>query len=111
MSLGTRIFDLRQTAKVSLQHVADAVGISKAHVWELEKGRSANPSFELVQKLANSFVSCSRLGVDGEAEERAAGGLAAGALEFDVEAQFVGGVGVANGFVERSEERRVGKEC
>ena len=55
MSLGTRIFDLRQTAKVSLQHVADAVGISKAHIWELEKGRSANPSFELVQKLATFF--------------------------------------------------------
>lgn len=55
MSLGTRLFDLRQNANVSLQHVADAVGVSKAHIWELEKGRSANPSFELVQKLATFF--------------------------------------------------------
>jgi transcriptional regulator with XRE-family HTH domain len=29
--------------------------VSKAHVWELEKGRSANPSFDLVQKLARYF--------------------------------------------------------
>lgn len=55
MSLGERLFDLRQKAKVSLQTVADAVGISKAHVWELEKGHSTNPSFELVQKLAKYF--------------------------------------------------------
>lgn len=55
MSLGERIFDLRQKAQVSLQHVADAVGVSKAHIWELEKGRSANPSFDLVQKLATFF--------------------------------------------------------
>ena len=38
-----------------MQAVADAVGVSKAHVWELEKGRSANPSFELVRKLAGHF--------------------------------------------------------
>ncbi len=55
MNLGTRLFDLRQKAKVSLQHVADAVGVSKAHIWELEKGRSSNPSFDLVQKLATFF--------------------------------------------------------
>lgn len=55
MSFGERLFDLRQNAKVSLQTVADAIGISKAHVWELEKGHSTNPSFELVQKLAKYF--------------------------------------------------------
>lgn len=55
MSLGERLFDLRQAAQVSLQTVADAVGVSKAHIWELEKGRTANPSFDLVQKLAAFF--------------------------------------------------------
>jgi transcriptional regulator with XRE-family HTH domain len=35
--------------------VADAVGVSKAHVWELEKGRSRNPSFDLVRKLARHY--------------------------------------------------------
>ena len=35
--------------------MADKVGVSKAHVWELEKGRSSNPSFELVRKLAAHY--------------------------------------------------------
>ncbi len=55
MSLNERLFELRQQSKASLQTVADAVGVSKAHIWELEKGRTANPSFELVQKLAAYF--------------------------------------------------------
>lgn len=55
MQIGERIFSLRQKSGQSLQQVADAVGASKAHVWELEKGRSANPSFELVRKLAQHF--------------------------------------------------------
>lgn len=55
MSLNERLFELRQQSKASLQTVADAVGVSKAHIWELEKGRTANPSFDLVQKLAKFF--------------------------------------------------------
>ncbi len=55
MGLNERLFELRQRSKASLQVVADAVGVSKAHIWELEKGRTANPSFELVQKLASYF--------------------------------------------------------
>jgi transcriptional regulator with XRE-family HTH domain len=55
MSLNERLFELRQRSGMSLQTVADAVGVSKAHIWELEKGRTANPSFELVQKLATYF--------------------------------------------------------
>ena len=55
MSLSERLFDLRQNADVSLQTLANAVGVSKAHIWELEKGRSANPSYDLVQKLAGFF--------------------------------------------------------
>lgn len=55
MLMGERLFSLRQTTGESLQQVADAAGVSKAHVWELEKGRSANPSFDLVRKLARHF--------------------------------------------------------
>ena len=29
--------------------------MSKAHVWELEKGLSKNPSFDLVRKLADHY--------------------------------------------------------
>lgn len=39
----------------SLQQVADAIGASKAHIWELESNRSKNPSLDLLQKLAGHF--------------------------------------------------------
>ncbi|QJF50725.1 helix-turn-helix domain-containing protein [Roseobacter ponti] len=68
MDIGERLFSLRQKTQESLQEVADKVGVSKAHVWELEKGRSKNPSFELVRKLAAHYG----VGIDvltGEAAE------------------------------------------
>jgi transcriptional regulator with XRE-family HTH domain len=55
MDIGERLHALRSASKQSLQAVADKVGISKAHVWELEKGHSKNPSFALVQDLADHF--------------------------------------------------------
>ncbi|PTX57403.1 DNA-binding XRE family transcriptional regulator [Litoreibacter ponti] len=55
MDIGERLFSLRAKTGETLQEVADKVGVSKAHVWELEKGRSKNPSFELVRKLAKHF--------------------------------------------------------
>ena len=67
MQIGEKLFSLRQKSGQSLQQVADAVGVSKAHVWELEKGRSANPSFDLVRKLAAHFgVSIDVLAGDGD---------------------------------------------
>lgn len=55
MSFATRLRDLRVANRLSLQQVADKVGISKAHVWNLEKGQADNPSMELVLKLADLF--------------------------------------------------------
>ncbi len=55
MSLGRRMTRLRMNEKQSLQDVASAVGVSKAHIWELEKGRTDNPSMGLVQRLADHF--------------------------------------------------------
>lgn len=55
MGLGARISDLRLKSRQSLQDVAEAVGVSKAHVWELEKGRTDNPSMALVTRLADHF--------------------------------------------------------
>ncbi|GHF60608.1 helix-turn-helix domain-containing protein [Seohaeicola zhoushanensis] len=55
MDIGERLYSLRQKTGESLQQVADKVGVSKAHVWDLEKGRSRNPSFELVRKLAEHY--------------------------------------------------------
>ena len=55
MSLGLRIGELRRQKRESLQQVGNAVGVSKAHIWELEKGRTDNPSMALVTRLANHF--------------------------------------------------------
>ncbi|CAA9486138.1 MAG: hypothetical protein AVDCRST_MAG91-284 [uncultured Sphingomonadaceae bacterium] len=55
MSFAKRLHELRVAKRLSLQHVADKVGISKAHVWNLEKGLAENPSMELVVKLADLF--------------------------------------------------------
>lgn len=55
MGLGARIAELRLGKKESLQQVGDAVGVSKAHIWELEKGRALNPSMALVERLADHF--------------------------------------------------------
>jgi transcriptional regulator with XRE-family HTH domain len=55
MSLATRLKELRVKKNLSLQEVADAVGASKAHIWDLETGRAKNPSIELLTKLAKCF--------------------------------------------------------
>lgn len=55
MHMGKRLHSLRQKSGESLQAVANAVGVSKAHIWEMEKGHSKNPSFDLVRKLAKHF--------------------------------------------------------
>src|SRR5215204_5045705 len=55
LGLAARISELRLNSRQSLQDVADAVGVSKAHIWELEKGRTDNPSMALVTRLADHF--------------------------------------------------------
>lgn len=55
MSLATRLNQLRIRKGASLQEVADAIGVSKTHIWELEKNRSTNPSIEMLTKLADYF--------------------------------------------------------
>ncbi len=55
MPLGDRIKELRVRKNKSLQEVADAIGASKAHIWELESNRSKNPSLDLLKKLAWYF--------------------------------------------------------
>jgi transcriptional regulator with XRE-family HTH domain len=56
VSLGAKLTELRLRRNVSLQTVADAVGVSKAHIWELEKGRTGNPTLSLISSLADYFA-------------------------------------------------------
>ena len=55
MSLAHKLKDLRSKKGQSLQQVADAMGVSKAHIWELEVGKSSNPGLGLMKKLADHF--------------------------------------------------------
>jgi transcriptional regulator with XRE-family HTH domain len=55
MALGARLKELRMRAGESLQQVADAIGSSKAHIWELETGKNKNPSVDSLNKLADHF--------------------------------------------------------
>lgn len=55
MSLAAKLKELRGKSRQSLQDVADAIGASKTHIYDLETGRSTNPSIELLTKLATHF--------------------------------------------------------
>lgn len=55
MSLGAKLAELRLRKGQSLQDVANAVGVSKTHIWQLEKGTSGNPSMDLLKGLATHF--------------------------------------------------------
>jgi transcriptional regulator with XRE-family HTH domain len=55
MSFASKLHDLRVARRLSLQDDANEVGISKDHVFNLEKGITANPSMDLVVKLAELF--------------------------------------------------------
>jgi len=62
MSLAQKLKALRLKKNKSLQQVADEVGASKNHIWDLETGKSRNPSIELLTKIAKCFgVSVSEL--------------------------------------------------
>ena len=55
MAIGVKAKELRMTKGLSLQQVADGVGSSKAHVWEIETGKNRNPSIDSLNKLADFY--------------------------------------------------------
>lgn len=55
MSLAVKLKKLRIARGKSLQELADDVGSSKAHIWDLETGRSKNPSIDLLTNLAKAL--------------------------------------------------------
>jgi transcriptional regulator with XRE-family HTH domain len=56
MSIGAKLNKLRMKSGRSLQQLADEIGVSKAHIYELESGKVKNPSVEVLKKLAKLFV-------------------------------------------------------
>jgi transcriptional regulator with XRE-family HTH domain len=57
MSLAAKLKVLRIRKGLSLQQLADDENVksSKAHIWDLETGRSKNPSIELLTGLAKAL--------------------------------------------------------
>lgn len=53
--LGEHLQALRRAADLSLQDVADRAGLTKSHLWDLEQGRSANPTVETIVRIAVAF--------------------------------------------------------
>lgn len=55
MDLAVRLKKLRVASGKSLQDVADEVKASKAHIWDLERGASKNPSLDLLKRLSDFY--------------------------------------------------------
>ena len=75
MPLAAKLKELRQKTGQSLQHVADSVGVSKAHIWELETGKSRNPGLDILKKVANHFMVPVPFLLDDDADPKGAAAL------------------------------------
>lgn len=53
--ISRRAAKTRARLGLSLQAVADRAGLSKSHVWDLEKGRSANPTIATAVAVARAL--------------------------------------------------------
>ena len=68
VSLAERIRDLRERAELSLGDLAEITGISKGYLSQLERGDAANPSVDVLGKLAQGLgVQASELLGEGAA--------------------------------------------
>jgi transcriptional regulator with XRE-family HTH domain len=54
-NLGEEVARARKSARLSLQEVGDASGFTKSHVWEVEQGRSRNPTVSLLAGLSRAL--------------------------------------------------------
>ena len=52
MNLSELIKSRREAHNMSLQDVADACGVTKGYVWEIEQGKSLNPSLSVAIRLS-----------------------------------------------------------
>lgn len=55
MSFAATLKDLRLRRGKSLQELADAVGVSKPHLYDLEMGKAKNPTKDVLEKLSAYF--------------------------------------------------------
>jgi len=53
--LAKRLRALRKAREWTLQEAADAIGISKSHMWDLETGNNKNPTIGLMMSISKQF--------------------------------------------------------
>jgi transcriptional regulator with XRE-family HTH domain len=46
---------LREANRLSLQEAADRIGCTKAHLWDFEQGRAANPTIRILLGMARAY--------------------------------------------------------
>jgi len=56
--IGPFIAERRAELSLSLEEVAERAGTTKSHIWELEKGRSRNPTISMALALCDA-LQCS----------------------------------------------------
>lgn len=52
MTLGELLKSRRESLGMSLQDVADACGLTKSHIWDMEQGNSFNPTLSASIRLS-----------------------------------------------------------
>lgn len=55
LSMKKLVSSEREKQNLSLQEVADRAGITKSYIWEIEQGRSVNPTVRTVYGLAKAL--------------------------------------------------------
>ncbi len=55
MTLGEKLRALREHAGESLREASAASDCTKPHLWELERGKSANPTLNMLRRLATHY--------------------------------------------------------
>ena len=53
--LGQRLKELRTAASLDVPSLAEASGVSKAYIWQIESGRRKTPSGEVLLRLAREL--------------------------------------------------------
>ena len=52
---GAYLRTIRLGLQFTLDEAAERIGSVKAHVWQLEKGRTSNPSINLLARIAKAY--------------------------------------------------------
>ncbi|MEM6385656.1 MAG: helix-turn-helix transcriptional regulator [Pseudomonadota bacterium] len=69
---GEKLRHVRTSQRRTLEELAEAVGSSKAYVWQLENKKNAKPSAELLLKIANFLGESPDYFLDDTSDERTA---------------------------------------